>query len=600
MHANRIIGSFLTAVALAAVGCSSNSPPPPSPTVKGDGARPVEEAVGPPLFEDITESSGVRMTYHNGEEAGHLAILESLGGGVGVIDYDGDGLPDLFLTGGGEYRGKDKKEIVGLPCKLYRNLGGGKFKDVTAEVGLDKLAGGAPWFYTHGVAVGDFDRDGRPDLLVTGWGRVALFRNVDGKRFEDVTAKAGLDKGITWATSAAWADFDGDGWPDLYICQYANWSWANHPSCTYDTKTPDVCPPAQFSGLTHKVFRNSGDGTFTDVSGSCGLLPGGPKSSKGLGVLAVDINGDGKPDVYVCNDTVNKFLYLNKSTKGSIIFEECGVSSGAACDERGNPNGSMGVDAGDLDGSGRPALWVTNYQNELHALYRNLCEGKHIAFSFHTTEAGIAAIGQKYVGWGTALLDFNLDGFEDIFISNGHAINFPTEEGVTRRQTPVLLMNTGRGKFLSAPKRMGDYGQRMHLGRGVGFVDFDNDGRVDMVIHHTNEPTAVLRNVASEGNHWIGFQLERSKFADVVGARVLLEAGGRTQARFAKGGGSYASSSDRRLVFGLGKIDRIDRVTVNWPDGKVQEWTGIPVDKYHVLVEDEPKTKPYLTTESLP
>ncbi len=574
----------VTVVATTLFGCSCNKSP--APTVAQPDA-PV--AVAADIFEDVTSQTGIDFTYRNGEEARHLSILESLGGGVGVLDFDGDGQYDLFLVGGGEYSGPEKKDIVGRPCKLFRNMGKLQFKDVTTDMGLDKLAGGKPWFYTHGAAVGDFDRDGRSDLLVLGWGRVALFRNVDGKRFEDVTAKAGLDKGITWATSAAWADFDGDGWPDLYVCQYVDWSFANHPPCTYDGKTPDVCPPKNFSGLMHKVYRNNTDGTFTDVSDTCGLLKGGAKSSKGLGVLVVDVDGDCKPDVYVCNDTVNNFLYLNKSTKGQIRFEECGNISGCAADNRGNPNGSMGADAGDYDGSGRPAIWVTNYENELHALYRNRCQPGEAAFNFQTAETGIAVIGQKFVGWGTAFMDFDLDGWEDLFVSNGHAIHYPTDAGVTRKQKPVLLLNQGDGTFVPASRRIGPYGQVDHLGRGVGFVDLNNDGKVDMVLNHLNEPTAVLRNIAADKNHWLGVQLIGAKNADVVGARVVLEAGGRKQTRFAKGGGSYLSSSDRRLVFGLGAADRIDKLTVHWPDGTQTPYAGLDIDRYHVLKQPQEK-----------
>ncbi len=580
MNARRVAFVLAAAAALAGWACSGGKAPPrPEPSVD-----PPEVALsaGPAMFADVTDRSGIQFVNRNGEEANHLTILESVGGGVGVIDYDGDGLMDLFFPGGGVFAGPDKKEIVGKPCKLYRNLGGGKFKDVTAEVGLDKLAGGQPWFYTHGVAVADFDRDGRPDLLVTGWGRVALFRNVDGKHFEDVTAKAGLDKGITWGVSAAWADFDGDGFPDLYICQYVDWSWKNHPAC-FSGRKPDVCSPESFAGLTHVVFRNNGNSTFTDVSTTCGLVKGGPLASKGLGVLAADINGDGKPDVYVCNDGADKLLYLNRSTRGNIRFKESGMPCGVARDDHANMSGSMGVDAGDYDGSGKPSLWVTNFEGELHGLYRNVSRPGLLFFRFHTTAAGIAAIGQSYVGWGTGFIDFDLDGWEDLFVSNGHALIYPKGEGVTRRQKPVLLLNQGNGKFLPATRRLGPYGDTDHMGRGVGFVDLDNDGRVDVVISHVNEPVTVLRNIAAPEHHWLGVQLAGAGHADVVGAKVVLEAGGRKQARFAKGGGSFASSSDRRLVFGLGKTDKIDRLTVTWPDGKQQEWTGLGTDRYHVL-----------------
>jgi hypothetical protein len=558
-------------------------------SVPAPAAKPSSDpdADGPPFFADATAASGIDFAYRNGEEAGHLAILESLGGGAALIDYDGDGLLDVYLPGGGGYAGPDKKLIVGHPGKLYRNLGGLKFADVTAEAGLDKLAGGVPWFYTHGAAVGDFDRDGRPDLLVTGWGRVALFRNIDGRRFVDVTAGALLDGKLTWATSAAFADFDGDGWPDLYVCQYVDWSFANHPSCNYDGKTPDVCPPKNFSGLPHKVFRNNGDGTFADVSGTCGLAPGGPKSSKGLGVLVVDVDGDGKPDVYVCNDTVDNFLYLNRSEPGRIRFAEDGFLAGVARDGGGYANGSMGVDAGDPYGSGRPAIWVTNYENELHALYRNDGpQGGQVLFAFDSPGAGIAALGQKYVGWGTGFLDLDHHGREDLFIANGHAIRFP--QTAERAQNPVLLRNRD-GTFTDLSGRGGDYFRAKHVARGVALGDLDNDGRVDAVISHLNEPVAVLRNVAPGGNHWLGVELADKSSADFVGARVTLKAGGRTQTRFAKGGGSYASSGDRRMVFGLVGGDRIDELSVVWPDGTVQLFQGLQPDGYCRLTKGDPR-----------
>jgi hypothetical protein len=236
---------------------------------------------------------------------------------------------------------------------------------------------------------------------------------------------------------------------------------------------------------------------------------------------------------------------------------------------------------------------VTNYENELHGLYRNRCQPGEAKFSFQTTEAGIAVIGQKYVGWGTAFIDFDLDGWEDLFVSNGHAIRFPTELGASRKQKPVFLLNQGDGKFLPATARIGPYGQQEHLGRGVGFVDFDNDGRVDMVLNHLNEPATVLRNIAPQGNHWLGVQLQGAKNADFVGARIVVEADGRKQTRFAKGGGSYASSSDRRLVFGLGKSDRIDKLTVIWPDGSRQDHSALEVDRYHIVEQGKERARPF-------
>jgi hypothetical protein len=577
-------------LALAATGCPQKSA---TPAPGSDGPDP--DLLGPDLFEDVTESSGIDFAYRNGEDVDppHLAILESLGGGAGLIDFDQDGLQDIYIPGGGYFAGADKKEIRGHAGRLYRNLGGMKFEDVSKQVGLDTLADAKPWFYSHGVEVFDYDQDGWPDMLVTGWGRIALFHNESdgkrGRRFVDVSRKAGLDKGITWATSAAAADFDGDGFSDLYVCQYVDWSFSNHRAYSYDGTTADVAPPKEYNGLPHKVYRNKGDGTFVDVSETAGLKPGGASASKGLGVLAVDVNVDGKPDVYVANDTVDNFLYLNRSAPGKIQFQEVGVIAGVARDQSGQANGSMGLDAGDPEGAGVPYLWVTNYEKELHALYKNQSSPDRTLFLFYTPYTGIAAIGQSFVGWGTGFVDFDRDGWEDIVIVNGHAIRYPTTTG--RLQTPVLLRNLSRGKFKDITPRGGEYFRKSHLSRGLALGDLDNDGRVDAVVCHMNHPVSILRNISPSDRHWIGLELRRPKNADCVGARVVVEASGRKQTRFAKGGGSYASAPDRRAIFGLGADEKIDKVTVIWPDGKEESWTGLKPDRYYRLVQSEKEAK---------
>jgi hypothetical protein len=505
-------------------------------------------------------------------------------------------LLDLFLPGGGGFAGKDKKDIVGYPCRFYRNLGHCRFEEVTAAAGLTTRGDGKPWFYTHGAAVADYDRDGWSDLLVTGWGGVALFHNVPvdpahrekGRRFEDVSARVGLAHGIDWTTSAAFGDLDGDGYPDLYLCQYVDWSWKNHPECTYDGKTPDVCPPGQFSGLPDKLYRNTGKGGFVDVSKEAGLASGGPEASKGLGVLLVDVDVDGRPEIYVANDTVDNYLYLNQSQAGQLRFKEQGTLSGTGRDDRGSPNGSMGLDAGDPEHTGKPCLWVTNYENELHALYRNESEPGNLNFRYRTAEVGIAALGQRFVGWGTAFLDVDRDGWEDLFIANGHAIRFP--KTTSRKQRPVLMHNR-QGRFHDISQRIGTYGQQPHLARGVGFGDLDNDGQTDLVISHMNEPVALLRGVGGQDNHWLGIKLVGKDHASVVGARVILDAKEQRQARFAKGGGSYASAKDSRLLFGLAKETRA-ALTVTWPDGSEQRFPDLAVDHYYRIVQGKDKAEP--------
>jgi hypothetical protein len=559
---------------------------------------------GPDLFADMTAGSGVTLTYRSGEEAGQYTILELLGGGVALLDYDGDGLVDIFVTGGGYFDGPDKKQIKGCPCRLYKNLGGWKFKDVTAEAGLDHID-----FYNHGCAVADYDRDGWPDLLVTGYGRLALFHNESdakgGRRFVEVTREAGLVRDHFWSTSAGWADLDGDGFPDLYVCQYVNWSWDNNPVCGgyRSDVTRDICPPRQFASVAHALYHNvpAGDGKrrqFRDVSREAGLhVP--PRADqdygKGLGVLLADVNGDGKPDIYVANDTTDNFLYLNASTPGQLRFHEVGMEMGVARDGGGTPTGSMGVDADDYDGSGLPSLWVTTYEGELHSLYQNVRKNGQQFFRYRTQAAGIAALGQQFVGFGTGFVDFDNDGWLDLVIANGHVIHHPRSGD--KRQRPVLLRNQGDGRFREITAQGGPYFRKGHLGRGVAIGDLDNDGRADLVISQIGEPVALLRNVVGEAGpraHWLGLELTARDHRDVVGARIVVKAGGRRLTRFAKGGGSYMSTGDRRFLFGLGTTEKVDKVTVEWPwvEPRVQTFTGVGADRYWRLEQGESAPRP--------
>jgi hypothetical protein len=624
---SRVLGLVLvaaTAVGAALLffgrGSQPSDPTPDSPVLPPPAAG---------YFEDATPASGIALTYRNGEEAGQTTILESLGGGVALLDYDGDGLLDIFLAGGGSFDGPDKKEINGLPCRLYKNLGGFRFRDVTREVGLDRLAGGQPWFYSQGCAVADYDNDGWPDLLVTGWGRIALFHNepIDpqdpgqGRRFVDVSARAGLAHDITWATSAAFGDLDGDGYPDLYVCQYVNWSWDNHPYCKdrHDRTHRDVCPPETFSALPHRLYRNNAGRSFTDVSAEAGLR--GPRADAdyaklthlepaarerlrerdrakdygaGLGVVIADLDDDGRPDIYVADDATGNLHYVNR---GGGRFEEAGRERGTAFDDAGNPTGSMGVDAADYNGSGRLSLFVANFQNQLHGLYRNAGKGQ---FIYASRPAGLGALGTGYVGFGTGFLDFDLDGNEDIVLSNGHVVYHPPPPAGVK-QRPVLLRNTRRpgdppqeARFEDVSDRAGPYFQLPHAGRGLALGDLNNDGRTDVVLNPMNEPATVLRNRHETGHHWLGVELIGRPYRDAVGARLTLEVGGRPMLRAVKGGGSYLSSGDRRVVFGLGSADAVGRLTVRWPSGATQSWDGLGVDRYWKLRqgEERPLTGP--------
>lgn len=549
-----------------------------------------QEHAGTPFFEDVTAKTGIAFTYRNGEEANNYAIIESLGGGVALIDFDRDGLPDIFLPGGGHY---DGKKVLGNPCKLYRNLGGFKFEDVTAKVGLDKIA----FQFSHGAAAFDYDCDGWPDLLVTGYNRLVLLHNEPddkgGRRFVDVTKRARLDDAL-WSSTAAWGDLDGDGFPEIYVSHYGDWGFeTNHPlDCTYDGKTRDVCQPKKFNPLPHTLYRNNRDGTFTDVTAAMGLR----KDGRGMAAMMVDVNNDGRPDIYVANDTDPKFLYVNKGKPGELVLKELGLEAGVDRDDRGQTNGSMGLDAADFNRSGFASLIVTNYENELPSLYCNRTSTSRISgspqFVNDTFASGISAIGGNYVSWGTGFFDFDLDGWEDVMIVSGHAIRFPTK--FERRQKPVLLQNR-QGKFKPVTNQGGAYFQEPHNARGLAFGDLDNDGKVDLVISHLNEPVVVLRNVSqTEGRHWVGIELVGMKNRDVVGARVVVESAGGRQTKFAKGGGSFATTNDPRMVFGLGSDQKIDKVTVYWPSGKSQEIAGIEPEAYWQIIEGEatPKKTP--------
>lgn len=581
-------GQRLSAGALvlvfAVVGCPQSEPtagPAKGASLKTPGendtanapettAVPVPDTVA--SFRDRAARSGVSFTYRNGQEAGYFSIVESLGGGVGLLDWDRDGDLDLFLPAGGRFG--DDETIGGRPAGLFLNRGDWSFLDASVQTGT----AGETARYSHGAAVGDFDSDGFPDVLVTGFGGVVLWRNLGDGTFENVTVVSGLTDTL-WSSSAAWGDLDGDGHLDLYVAHYVNWSFKNNPYCpSKETGKQDICPPRQFRPLPDTLFLSNGDGSFRDASEKSGLVQKGA-TGKGLGVMMCDIDSDGDLDVYVCNDTVPNFLYRND---GRGQLEEVAMQSGAAVSETGVPEGSMGVDLGDYNLDGRLDLWVTNYERESIALYRNDGRGmfRHVSHI-----AGLTTVGGLFVGWGTSFFDFDLDGDEDVFVSNGHVIRHPSEAPV--RQLPLLFENTQGRRFANVAPGAGGYLAKPHMGRGVARGDLDGDGDIDLVICHTNEPVSVLENLTDRrGRHWLGVRLigtspEGSR--DAAGAIVTLRVAGMpNQTRQVKSGTSYASSNGPRLTFGLGDSTKVDLIRIRWPGGGVQD-VG-PIDGDQVLV----------------
>lgn len=509
-------------------------------------------------FTEITGESGVDFVHHSGmTPEKHFPTAN--GSGLAILDFDNDGRMDLYFA---SFQYLDPEASRKGSNRLYRNLGDGRFEDATERAGVGFVGA------CHGVLAADLDNDGDQDLVLCNYGANVLYRNDNGS-FVDVSASAGIDR-PAWSSSAATLDYDGDGDLDLYISTYGSWDFARDAGKFCGDTATGVrlyCSPREVPTVQHLFYRNEGQLTFTDVTEEVGLGRDPADRGHGFGIVAADLNQDGRTDLYVANDMNPNFLFLNR---GDGTFEDATEESGAAYDDKGNAQSGMGVDAEDVDDDGLPELFVTNFANEYNTLYQNLGKGR---FFDQTPPFGLAADSMPWVGWGCGLVDLDNDGWPDLFVANGHVDD--NREGTDYAEPPLLHRNTPLGSSPSASRRFklstrdaGPYFAAKHVGRGVAFGDLDNDGDLDIVVSHKDGPPAILRNDTPNAGRWIRLALtgQRSN-RDGVGARVEIVVGERTIHRQRKSGGSMMSSHDPRLIVGLGEAAEAPRVTVRWPSG---------------------------------
>ncbi|MGD8311754.1 MAG: CRTAC1 family protein [Gammaproteobacteria bacterium] len=545
--------------------------------------------VKPPAvrFTNVTREAGVDFVHVNGAY-GERLLPETMGGGVAFLDYDNDGLQDLLFVNSGIWPWRSQDVRRPTPA-LYRNRGDGTFENVTGRTGL-----GAISFYGMGVAVADINGDGYSDVFLTGVGPNRLLLNRGGERFEEVTAQAGLaGADDAWSSSAAFFDYDGDGDLDLFVCNYVQWS--RDVDLNVDYRLTGIGraygPPTNYAGTYSYLYRNNGDGTFTDVSAAAGIQVDNPATGlpagKGLGVLPVDIDRDGRLDLVVSNDTVQNFLFLNK---GDGSFEESGMSSGLAFDNSGKATGAMGVDAAAYNNDSEFAVAVGNFSNEMSSFYV-----AHDGMPLFTDEAIVSGIGsesRQALSFGLFFFDYDLDGRVDLLQSNGHVedeINV-VQPSQHYEQPTQLFWNCGprcARNFVHVPlEETGDLGQPI-VGRGTTYGDIDQDGDLDVVITQVNRAPLVLRNDQALGHHWLRVKVNGTGLnRDALGARVDITAGGVAQTRMVMPARSYLAQTELPVTFGLGDAARVERVTVTWPDGKTRELSDVAADR--LLAVDYP------------
>jgi hypothetical protein len=526
-----------------------------------------------PLFQlkNITEQAGIDFRHNSGAYGGKL-LPETLGSGCAFLDYDADGYQDILLVNSMDWPGHKRGRSA---LKLYKNNRNGTFADVTRAAGLDIE------LYGMGVAVGDYNNDGFPDILITCVGQNRLFRNTGKGTFQDVTRTSGIAGRQAFSTSALWFDYDRDGHLDLFVCNYVNWSPEHDVFCSLDGKNKSYCTPEAYRGETCWLFHNRGDGTLEDVTAASGIFD---TSSKSLGVAMLDFDQDGWPDLFVANDTQPNKLYRNLHNGK---FREAAVEAGLAFSADGKARAGMGVDVGDFENSGRPGIAITNFDNEMVGLYRSPAAGQ---FDDVSISSGVGGPSKTTLGFGCGFADLNLDGRLDLVVANGHIDDTVRNirGNVGYAQPPHLFLNLGNGNFQDVAGAFGGDFAAPRVGRGLAFADFDLDGDVDLLLTTNNGLAYLFRNDLRSDNRAARFHLTGTKSnRDAIGTVVRIYHGGQSQMRTVHGGSSYLSQSELPLAFGVGKSDRIDRVTVEWPSGAAQEFRNVSVGKAYELNENK-------------
>ena len=512
---------------------------------------------------DVTRAAGIDFRHNNGA-FGRKYLPETLGAGCAFLDYDNDGWQDILLVNGMDWPGHKRRRTT---LRLYRNNRNGTFTDVTRQAGLDIE------MYGMGVAAADFNNDGFPDLFVSCVGQSRLFQNTGKGTFVDVTDRAGLGGRDAFSSSALWLDYDRDGHLDLFVCNYVKWSPEQDVSCSVDGSRKSYCTPEAYRGSTCWLFRNRGNGTFEDVTVKAGLFD---SSSKSLGATMLDYDLDGRPDLFVANDTQPNKLYRNL---GDGTFQEVALRAGLAFSEDGKARAGMGVDAADYDNSGLPGLAVTNFDNEMLGLYRNAGKG------LYTDEAPRSEVGRltrRSLGFGCFFFDADMDGQLDLLVVNGHI----DDSDAQYAQRPHLFLNTGGGSFRDVAVQAGGGFAQPKVGRGAAFGDFDNDGDLDVLITTNGGPAYLYRNDQLAGHRSIRFKLVGTQSnRDAIGATVRVYYGGQTRWRMVKSGSSYLSQSELPVTFGLGRHDLVERVVVQWPSGRTEEYRNLKAGQRYECVE---------------